>query len=165
MKHCGSCDQDKDESEFHKEVKRSDGLASQCKSCRSGHYKKTYPARKDRIKVLTTAHRRLWWERVALLKSGPCTDCGGVFPPYVMDFDHRVGEEKFEGVSSLVGRTATWEVIEAEIAKCDLVCANCHRIRTYTRMGRLDAVPKRLTELPAKQSLAGSSPASVSMTR
>lgn len=159
---CYGCNTEKDESEFHKENARKDGLATQCKRCRSDWYKTTYPSRKTRINEVATARKREWWERVARIKSNPCTDCGGQFPPYVMDFDHREGEAKLKGISNLVGHTAPWETIEAEIAKCDLVCSNCHRIRTYTRMGKLDAVPERLTELPAKQLFAGSSPASVS---
>lgn len=62
-------------------------------------------------------------------KAAPCSDCGGTFPPVCMDFDHRRGEEKVRDVSKC--RTVT--AAEAEMAKCDLVCANCHRIRTSLR--------------------------------
>ncbi len=68
-------------------------------------------------------------------KAKPCADCGGEFPFYVMDFDHRVTEEKISSVSNLV----PWMNIErllAEIAKCDVVCANCHRVTTYLRNQR-----------------------------
>ena len=61
------------------------------------------------------------------LKALPCTDCKQEFVPCVMDFDHVRGEKKFEiGKGSLVTRV----VLLHELAKCDLVCANCHRIRT-----------------------------------
>jgi hypothetical protein len=66
------------------------------------------------------------------IKSAPCMDCGGTFPPVCMDFDHRPGEVKSAGVSQLK-KSASMEALLAEIAKCDLVCANCHRIRTYSR--------------------------------
>ena len=60
----------------------------------------------------------------------PCKDCGGKFHPDAMDFDHCRGKKLFEiskaGAKPLL-RIAT------EIAKCDLVCANCHRIRTASR--------------------------------
>ncbi len=68
------------------------------------------------------------------LKSGPCMDCGGVFPPCVMDWDHRDPERKSFSVSSKVRawyRDSRREDILAEISKCDLVCSNCHRIRTW----------------------------------
>jgi len=50
-----------------------------------------------------------------------------------MQFDHRPDEDKKENISDLVGLEVKWETILKEIAKCDLVCANCHAIRTYTR--------------------------------
>lgn len=66
------------------------------------------------------------------LKSEPCMDCGVRYPPYVMDFDHRDPLDKVASVSSLM--TKGWAVVLAEIAKCDLVCSNCHRIRTHSRV-------------------------------
>lgn len=69
-------------------------------------------------------------------KNGPCLDCGLRFPAAVMDFDHRPGEVKLRGVNELVGRNASEATIHTEIAKCDLVCANCHRIRTESRYVR-----------------------------
>lgn len=69
-------------------------------------------------------------------------DCGQKFPPCAMDFDHRAGETKIADIARLINNTVPWEKIEAEMAKCDLVCANCHRIRTSKRLGRLDAVLK-----------------------
>lgn len=70
-------------------------------------------------------------------KAKPCADCGQSYPPYVMDFDHREGEEKLFNVSSL--NHHRWTAVNqllAEIAKCDLVCANCHRERTHQRRCR-----------------------------
>lgn len=157
---CYGCNLRKDESEFHRESKRKDGLASQCKECRSGHYKKTYPSKKQHIRELVDARRRDLAEKVNNLKQKPCMDCGFPFPPYVMDFDHRGGEEKEAGIARMVWSTVSWARIEAEIAKCDLVCANCHRIRTYKRQLHsklLGAVPERLTGLPAKQLIGSSS--------
>ncbi len=61
----------------------------------------------------------------------PCGDCGRYLPPYVMDFDHRSGETKIGNISRLIGDGRSLTVIQTEIDKCDLVCANCHRIRTH----------------------------------
>lgn len=58
-------------------------------------------------------------------------DCGGTFPPECMDFDYRDGTTKKYKVSMMVSLLP--EVIDVEVAKCDLVCANCHRIRTKAR--------------------------------
>jgi hypothetical protein len=51
-----------------------------------------------------------------------------------MDFDHRPGEKKLFAMGSAgVQVRVSLEGLLAEIAKCDVVCANCHRIRTYHR--------------------------------
>jgi hypothetical protein len=54
-----------------------------------------------------------------------------------MDFDHREGEEKAGTIASQVCNWS-WEKIKAEVAKCDVVCSNCHRIRTAKRGGWID---------------------------
>lgn len=64
------------------------------------------------------------------LKSEPCVDCGGKYPPYVMQFDH-IGDDKFRPVSEMTNYSL--EKVLAEISKCELVCANCHAIRTHNR--------------------------------
>lgn len=62
----------------------------------------------------------------------PCQDCQGVFPPFVMDFDH-VSGKKIRDISTLVSRGVSEKALLTEIAKCELICANCHRIRTFTK--------------------------------
>lgn len=73
-----------------------------------------------------------WHRKTALIraaKNQPCMDCGNRFPLCCMDFDHR-GEKEYNIASMAHCRE---EVILAEIAKCDVVCACCHRIRTAKR--------------------------------
>lgn len=62
--------------------------------------------------------------------SKPCSDCGREFPYYIMEFDHARGVKSFN-----IGRTphVGMKRLRAEIAKCDVVCANCHNIRTHER--------------------------------
>ena len=68
-------------------------------------------------------------ELINTAKNNPCMDCGGVFPYFVMDLDHVRGE-KICQVSLMVSMGFSDEEIVEEIAKCDLVCAVCHRIRS-----------------------------------
>ena len=68
-------------------------------------------------------------EYLRKLKSSPCADCGGEFPYYVMDFDHRDRSMKKFTIGLMLHEG--WGRIREEVAKCDIVCANCHRIRTY----------------------------------
>lgn len=70
--------------------------------------------------------------RLAQVKSRPCMDCGGSFPSECMDFDHVRGK-KAGNLSTMAGQAISSERLEAEIAKCDVVCANCHRVRTAAR--------------------------------
>lgn len=82
-----------------------------------------------------------WWvERrarnkqiVIEAKSKPCMDCGIEYPTYVMDFDHREGEEKELNLARIINKHWSEEHVRREIAKCDVVCSNCHRIRTHNR--------------------------------
>ena len=67
---------------------------------------------------------------VTAIKAGPCTDCGARLRPEAMDFDHVRGQ-KLNNVSDLV-RGGTQALLD-EIAKCELVCAVCHRLRTSDR--------------------------------
>ena len=81
-------------------------------------------------------HARLspiYRDKIAWLKARPCLDCDGVFPPECMDFDHVPGRgsKLFELGFSSMGRSQV--SVDSEIAKCDLVCSNCHRIRTRKR--------------------------------
>jgi len=69
----------------------------------------------------------------------PCTDCGKTYPTFVMQFDH-IGSDKVKDVSKLKAHKR--ELLLAEIAKCEVVCANCHAIRTHNR-GYSNGMPRR----------------------
>ncbi len=67
------------------------------------------------------------------LKTGPCSDCKKTYDPVCMDFDHRPGVLKLADVGTIYRVTASKEAVMLEIAKCDLVCSNCHRLREDAR--------------------------------
>ena len=80
-------------------------------------------------------HRDVWRAQAKVLdglRDVPCTDCRQRFPPCAMDFDHRDPATKEQAVTRMIGRSGT-ERILAEVAKCDIVCANRHRLRTFER--------------------------------
>jgi hypothetical protein len=79
-----------------------------------------------------SAKRRAWLNE---FKGKPCIDCGIQYPPHVMDFDHRIGTVKIMNVSLAYRRSKS--AVLAEMAKCDLVCSNCHRTRTFNRISRV----------------------------
>jgi len=67
------------------------------------------------------------------IKSQPCQDCSGTFEICCMDFDHRPGTVKSYNIGSMFAHHYSRELIEEELKKCDLVCANCHRVRTRNK--------------------------------
>lgn len=72
--------------------------------------------------------------KMNLLKMGrPCYDCGGMFSLAAMEWDHARG---VKGFNIATGLNRPLEEVVDEIAKCDLVCANCHRVRTASRNTR-----------------------------
>jgi hypothetical protein len=86
----------------------------------------------DIVAVASRARKRAQLERIAAIKvAAGCADCGYAEHFAALEFDHVEGG-KVANVSALVGKR--WDVIEAEIAKCEVVCANCHRIRTVERL-------------------------------
>jgi hypothetical protein len=98
---------------------------------------------------VTTTRQQAYQDLVEIVheaKVGPCSDCGVTYPIHVMQLDHRPGSGKAFNVSSVLwgkrdpGRDAAAAelgsivaALRAEIAKCDLVCANCHAERTFGR--------------------------------
>lgn len=98
-----------------------------------------YRANKDKFKgyALSSRPKRRVKAKalVVALKSVPCCDCGKVYPYYVMDFDHvpGKGEGKKKGNIGTMKSGASLSQIIREAGKCDVVCANCHRIRSHDR--------------------------------
>lgn len=93
-----------------------------------------YQANRAKVAAKKDRKRQRLREIVRSAKAVPCADCGVAYPYYVMDLDH-LGEDKTMIVSKLVNFGATQRLLE-EIAKCEAVCANCHRVRTWHRMQR-----------------------------
>lgn len=61
----------------------------------------------------------------------PCADCLEYYPYWIMQFDHVVGE-KVDKINRMV-YTSSYEKVMEEVAKCHVVCANCHHQRTFWR--------------------------------
>jgi hypothetical protein len=60
-----------------------------------------------------------------------CIDCGYNLHAEALDFDHL--RDKVMAVSKMATWGYSWPLIEQEIMKCEVVCANCHRVRTVNR--------------------------------
>ena len=130
---CAMCGLWKPQSDFHES---RTGQFSYCRECRRAYDRRYYHERGKQSRLarrrLSAKAARAW---MASIKEGvPCADCGQVFPVWVMHWDHLPGYEKVGSISTLVtSRRRT--LILAELKKCELVCANCHVLRTISRAG------------------------------
>lgn len=134
MKRCTRCGQDQPTEEFAiRKGKKS--RQSWCRTCKNAYDRDWYQRNKEKHKHEVAKRRKREIQRlrrlVADVKRQPCADCSQQFPPCVMDLDHVRGT-KVEAIGRLTvsGGEPT---LRAELAKCDVVCANCHRIRTHER--------------------------------
>ena len=135
-KRCSMCKQWKPLEEFHRNRTKRDGLQLRCRVCNIETNKRWYrehpEVRAARMDEYNRARREESHARVlAYLREHPCVDCGES-DPVVLEFDHL--RDKIDNVSKMASLKRPWVVILAEIAKCDVVCANCHRRRTAVRL-------------------------------
>ena len=132
---CFTCGVWKSAGEFHSSVT---GQFSYCRNCRNAYDRRYYvergrPARSARKRAAVDA-ARAWM--VSLKEGRPCGDCGGVFPVFVMHWDHLPDFDKEGEISSMLASRTRAAVLE-ELKKCELVCANCHVMRTVARAAKL----------------------------
>ncbi len=117
-----------------------------CRQCRNLIDRKSYQShRNDRISrtqawtkanmpyVLSrnTARRKTTKLELIALKGGKCVRCGYDEHPAALDFDHIDPAGKSRQISYLINDGVKREVLLAELEKCQLLCANCHRIKTH----------------------------------
>ena len=139
MRTCTICGQTKNEQSFFYRNKKLAKLHSQCKDCYidkrrriwrehyhkyGSKYRERAVARNHRLKI---KRRRLMLE---YLKDKSCAICQ-INDPRVLEFDHLDPSAKSfsiaRGNSDLL---LSWPKILAEIEKCQILCANCHKIKT-----------------------------------
>jgi hypothetical protein len=149
---CSCCKKLKFFGDFHKRKDRKSGRQSHCKECEkkraagrkaniAQHAKKSYKKNKAKVCQRSKLVGKAKMDKITEIKSTtPCMDCGNIYEPCQMDFDHREPEKKSFSLNQ--ARWKKWEEIEKEMAKCDLICSNCHRLRTYNRGQNIDAARK-----------------------
>lgn len=108
------------------------GHNSYCKACHNEYQKSYYKQKPDSIRRSGRRRKDLIRQIIINAKTTPCCDCTKSYPYYVMDFDH-VRETKTFNLSEAASKWRAIDTVEREIAKCDVVCANCHRERTFNR--------------------------------
>ena len=134
MRRCGRCGASKPTTDFAHRRKALGQLDNMCRPCRAAYKREHYAANRRRYIDLAKQRKRVTaQERATLLReffrSHPCVDCGEA-DPVVLEFDH-LGDKVFTISQGL--RDRSWQHVVDEMAKCDVVCANCHRRRTARR--------------------------------
>lgn len=143
MKRCNGCERDLPQAEFGKNKSKKDGLQSQCKKCckdRSATwYKDNKEVQLERNRIFK---RKLRLEVSNYLLQHPCP-CGESRPE-CLDFDHVDPATKLDNVANLISQGKSTKVWE-EIAKCQVLCANCHRVKTSKQFGWITALDGLVT--------------------
>jgi hypothetical protein len=117
-----------------------------CRDAHAAHYRARTGSQKRALRLETAKQRKQRHNDLMLkikLEKGRCHDCWikcTVDNWFIFDWDHRVPADKAFTISQRKHDVSTDRLL-AEIAKCDLVCANCHRHRTFGQLKRGDILP------------------------
>ena len=135
MKKCKTCNEDKDLDEFHKDKARKDGLKGSCKMCAGSKAKNWRRNNRTRDSRSAIARKKKYRDRnqsfiANYLKENPCVSCGEA-NIVVLEFDHL--RDKKHNLCSMVSGVPTGyslHTIKEEVAKCQILCSNCHKKKT-----------------------------------
>ena len=135
---CCRCKKEKAIEEFWRKKRSKDGRDTRCGDCMKLYYRDLYHGSEKRRRDIRRNDDanigRLLALRKEIYSSTSCTDCGNQ-DHRVFEFDHVRGRKEFD-ISTAIHQGHSRKRLLKEIEKCDLVCANCHRIRTYERRAR-----------------------------
>jgi hypothetical protein len=127
-------------------AKGEHGWQTYCVVCQAAYRRQHYQANKEKYvekaKRSAAARQKFIREIIQKAKEGKtCVHCGQAYAPWVLQFDHLDASEKEAAVANMAARGASVARVLKEIAKCEIVCANCHADRTYRR--RIAGVTQR----------------------
>lgn len=144
-KRCGTCDKSKPVEEFNKHPKTRDGYASSCRECSKAYDRAYFANPNNAEKIRKRAKEHYWANRdkklaqvskyqfdrkvkATAILGGKCFKCPETHPA-ALQFHHKDPATKVLNLSSktlAMPKKFPWNVIEMEIEKCELLCANCH---------------------------------------
>lgn len=138
MKVCTKCMEEKGLSDFFVKDRKAGRLHSQCKDCYKEHRKAFYAEHYEKYKLLYQKRAKIRRETlrtefreniIHYLKDKSCTICGES-DIRTLEFDHLNPSEKLFNISQSVRLGYGWPKIVAELKKCRILCANCHKKHT-----------------------------------
>lgn len=130
MKRCCTCHVLRSLEEFHRRSTSPDGRQRRCMQCYADQYRDHRRALGAKVRARSVPLRLDKEARLAAyLRDHPCVDCGES-DVRVLEFDHRDPQLKLACIARMFTGGWTWQAMLGEIEKCDVRCANCHRVRT-----------------------------------
>jgi hypothetical protein len=133
--------------------KNNDKLQPKCKLCQRAYAKNHYYEHKNEYIDRKNLRKLIFQESITDIiitrKSVPCTDCKKEFHHSAMTFDHL--HDKIANIADFTKFTVSQksiDLLELELKKCDVVCANCHQIREWNRVGHTYR-PNRIKRIEA----------------
>jgi len=135
MKQCNRCKETQPLENFSRKGKGR--FQAYCKPCAREYGRNNYHKNREENAAKQKAAKKIRMDGIKadirkLKESTPCMDCGEQYPYYCIDFDHVNGKKTTHISEMLQQGGARWKIF-SEITKCEIVCANCHRKRTYNR--------------------------------
>lgn len=143
MKTCSKCSQEKRLSDYFVKNKQTGRLHAQCKACykahratyQKQHYEKYKEAYLKRATIRRTAFRQEFRTNMMnYLINKSCVLCGER-DIRTFEFDHLDPKKKIFTISQAVRLGHSWDDVLAEIKKCRILCANCHKKETANQFG------------------------------
>lgn len=132
MKKCNTCNTIKPIECFNRNKAKPDGLANKCKDCNREYLKNHYKSNKEYYSEKRERNRAEYKKKFyEFLKTKSCQVCGNS-DIRVLEFDH-VRDKKFNISAKMANMPL--ENLMSEISKCEILCANCHRIKTSNQLG------------------------------
>ena len=132
MMTCRYCNEEKPKEEFTFYNKAKGERNNQCKPCVRVISRQYREANREKYNAKQRESYVVRRDKVNALKlERGCADCGYNAHPAALEFDHLPEYEKEFTIGPSI--RLSWEKLEAEIAKCEVVCANCHAVRTAER--------------------------------
>lgn len=137
---CSRCGATRPVTDFHIRFRATGERQTWCRDCMAAYKREWYLINRKhqlgRVKDNRAQATRINQDRAwAFLGAHPCVDCGET-DPVILQFDH-VRDKRLD-VGYMLSAGFRWEVIEVEIAKCQVRCANCHRRKTAREQGNYD---------------------------
>lgn len=146
-KKCNRCGEEKPVDDFNWRRKKKNQRQSYCKKCQSKYTMESYKEDPLPYYERNFARKREQKKKIlTYLLNHPCIKCGEK-DPVVLDFDHRDRKSKVAPISHMIAHGYCWETVEAEVAKCDVLCSKCHRKKTAAESGWQALVNELVAEI------------------